>query len=107
MKILLDESIPRKLKADFGTEHEVWTVKEKGWLGKKNGVLLKLMTDSCFQLFVTVDQNLPYQQNTKELPLTIIILCAPNNRRETLSKLIPKLLESVSGGNLESVIRIS
>jgi hypothetical protein len=40
MKILHDESLPRKLKLDFGIEHEVWTVKEKGWLGAKNGVLL-------------------------------------------------------------------
>jgi hypothetical protein len=33
MKILLDESLPRKLKNDFGTNHEVWTAKEKDWLG--------------------------------------------------------------------------
>ena len=65
MKILLDESLPRKLKNDFGTNHELWTVKEKGWLGQKNGALLKLMADDGFELFVTVDQNLPYQQNVE------------------------------------------
>jgi hypothetical protein len=43
MKILLDESLPRKLKNDFGNEHEVWTVRDRGWLGQKNGALLKLM----------------------------------------------------------------
>jgi hypothetical protein len=37
MKILLDESLPRKLKNDFGIDHEVWTVRDKGWLSKKNG----------------------------------------------------------------------
>jgi len=42
MKILLDESLPRKLKNDFGTEHEIWTVRDKGWLSKKNGELLDL-----------------------------------------------------------------
>jgi len=40
MKFLLDESLPRKLKNDFGIEHQVFTVREKGWLGKKNGDLL-------------------------------------------------------------------
>jgi predicted nuclease of predicted toxin-antitoxin system len=42
MKILLDESLPRKLKNDFGLEHQTWTVRDKGWLSKKNGELLKL-----------------------------------------------------------------
>ncbi len=62
MKILLDESLPRKLRNDFGAEHEVWTVRDKGWLGKKNGELLKLLVAESFNLFVTVDQNLSYQQ---------------------------------------------
>ncbi|WP_299288121.1 hypothetical protein [uncultured Mucilaginibacter sp.] len=43
MKILLDENLPKKLKADFGTEHEVKTVRDMGWLGKKNGELLGLI----------------------------------------------------------------
>ena len=106
MKILLDESLPRKLKNDFGTKHEVWTVRDKGWLGQKNGALLRLMIDNDFDLFVTVDKNLPYQQNLNRLPLTIFVLCAVNNRRETLSKLIPKLFDRAAQGNLENVIEI-
>ena len=43
MKILLDENLPKKLKADFGIEHEVKTVRDMGWLGKKNGELLGLI----------------------------------------------------------------
>src|SRR6185437_4705383 len=74
MKILLDESLPRKLRNDFGDEHDVWTVRDKGWLGKKNGELLKLMIDSSFELFITLDRNLPYQQNLDRLPLTICVL---------------------------------
>lgn len=65
MKILLDESLPHKLRNDFGTEHEVWTVRDKGWLGKKNGELLRLLIDNNFEIFVTVDRNLPYQQTWK------------------------------------------
>ena len=75
MKILLDESLPRKLKDDFGTEHEVWSVRDKSWLGKKNGALLKLMLEENFELFVTVDQNLPYQQNVAASLNDICTLC--------------------------------
>ena len=106
MKILLDESLPRKLIEDFGTENEVWTVRDKGWLGKKNGDLLKLMIDDNFEMFVTVDRNLPYQQNLIRFPLTIFVLCAVNNRRETLAKLIPQVFDRIKHGNLENVIEI-
>lgn len=107
MKILLDESLPRKLRSDFGSEHEVWTVRDKGWLGKKNGELLKLMIADNFQLFITVDKNLPYQQNLDRLPLTIFVLNAKDNRRSSLQKLIPLLFERINIGNLQNVIEIS
>ncbi|MEX8547238.1 MAG: DUF5615 family PIN-like protein [Mucilaginibacter sp.] len=106
MKILLDESLPRKLKYDFGEEHEVLTVRDMGWLGKKNGKLLKLMTDNRFELFITVDRNLPYQQNLQRLPLTIIVLRAKNNTRETLKRLVPGIFIRVAEGNLQNVIEI-
>ena len=54
MKILLDESLPRKLKNDFGITHDVWTVRDKDWLGQKNGALLKLMVEDNFEIFVTI-----------------------------------------------------
>ncbi|WP_299287520.1 DUF5615 family PIN-like protein [uncultured Mucilaginibacter sp.] len=107
MKILLDESLPRKLKYDFGEEHEVRTVRDMLWLGKKNGELLKLMTDNNFELFITVDRNLPYQQNLQRLPLTIIVLRAKNNTRQTLKILVPKIFLRVSEGNLQNVIEVS
>ena len=107
MKILLDESLPRKLRYDFGEEHEVLTVRDQGWLGKKNGELLRLMIEGQFELFVTVDRNLPYQQNLERLELTIFVLCAVDNRRETLSLLVPKIFAKLEEGNLQNVIEIS
>ncbi len=62
------------------------------------------MVDDGFEIFVTVDRNLPYQQNLQRLPLTIFVLCAIDNRRETLASLIPKLFERLSQGNLQNVI---
>lgn len=107
MKILLDESLPRKLRADFGEDHLVQTVRERGWLGKKNGELLSLMTENNFNLFVTVDRNLRFQQNLQKLSITIVVLCAVNNRRETLQKLISKMFETINENNTNTVIEIS
>ena len=107
MKILLDESLPRKLKNDFGTNHDVYTVRDMKWLGFKNGELLKLMIENTFDLFITVDRNLPYQQNLERLPLTIFVLCAYDNRRETLQQLIPKIFERIASGELENLIEVS
>lgn len=106
MKILLDESLPRKLRYDFDQEHEIWSVRDKSWLGKKNGELLKLMVQEQFEIFVTVDRNLPYQQNVTRLPLTIFVLCAFNNRRDTLKILIPKIFDRIAQGNLENIVEI-
>ena len=106
MKILLDESLPRKLRYDFGLENEIWSVRDKGWLGKKNGELLRLMKEEQFEMFVTVDRNLPYEQNLQRLPVTIFVLCAFNNRRDTLKKLIPKIFERISQGITTGIIEI-
>lgn len=107
MKILLDESCPRKLRANFGNGHEVWTVRDKGWLGQKNGALLALMAADGFQLFVTVDRNMPYQQNLDKLPIPIFVLCAKDNRRETLAALIPKIFSRLaSDEQLQNVTEI-
>lgn len=107
MKILLDESLPRKLKNSFDETHEVWTVRDKGWLSKKNGVLLKLMNDDGFQLFVTADRNLQYQQNLENLSLTIAVLCGSDNRLITLQGLIPLMFKRITEGILPKVIEIS
>ncbi len=56
---------------------------------------------------ILLDRNLTYQQNLKRLPLTIIILCAINNRVETLHKLIPKVFDRLAQGDLQNVIEIS
>ena len=106
MKILIDESLPRKLKVYFGIIHDVFTVRDMNWLGKKNGELLRLMTEANFDYFVTVDKNLPYQQNLERLPVTIFVLCAFDNRRETLKKMIPLIFERIMKGNLQNLIEI-
>ena len=107
MKILLDESLPIKLKVDFEDEHEVYTVRDKGWLGQKNGALLQLIVAERFDLFVTVDKNLRFQQNLDNLPITISVLISKDNRLQTLRNLISKLLLRLSEGPFPRVIEIT
>lgn len=78
MKVLLDECVPRKLRLEL-TEHAVLTVTEHGWSGIKNGKLLAL-AETEFEVFLTVDQNLKYQQNLKAFNIGVILLLARNNR---------------------------
>jgi hypothetical protein len=101
MKILLDERLPRKLRNSFGAPHEVWNVRDKGWLGRKNGVLLKSLIEDGFEVFITSDRNLQYEQNIVRLSNTIFVLCAKDNRLKTLQELIPKVIEKTEPGELK------
>ena len=94
MKVLLDECVPRKLKREL-TDHEVLTVTKRGWSGIKNGNLLALAAPE-FDVFLTVDQNLKYQQNLKNFSIGIILLVARNNRLKTLLPLMPEVREALS-----------
>jgi len=94
MRILLDESLPQRLSGEF-PGHAVQTVAEKGWSGVKNGDLLRLAAPE-FDVFITADQNLQFQQNLSALPLTVIVLVAPNNKLETLRPLIPEVIARLS-----------
>jgi predicted nuclease of predicted toxin-antitoxin system len=106
MKILLDENLPKQLKADFGPNYDVRTVSDMGWLGKKNGELLGLMVFNGFDFFVTIDKNLRYQQNLNRMELKIFLLLAINNRRETLQALVEKIKDKIREGNLQKVNEI-
>jgi predicted nuclease of predicted toxin-antitoxin system len=106
MKILLDESLPTKLCEYIIEEHHVFTVRDMNWLGKKNGELLLLIIENNFEVFVTADRNLPYQQNLKDIPFTIAIFRGINNRQQTYINLIPKLLEILRQPELPKVIEV-
>ena len=78
MRLLLDESVPVRLRRSLPS-HSVKTVIEMGWGGVKNGSLSALAAKE-FDAFLTVDKNLPYQQNVANLPVAVIVLEAyPTN----------------------------
>ncbi len=107
MKILLDENLPRQLKADFGSDYDVKTIRDIGWLGKKNSELLGLLVFNGFDFFITIDKNLRYQQNLDRIELKIFLLLAINNRRGTLQILVEKIKEKINEGNLQKLTEIT
>lgn len=93
MKVLLDECIDRRLDRDIAG-HDVKTVPQMGWAGIKNGDLLTL-AEKQFEVFVTVDRNLSFQQNLPNYNIAVIVLCCHSNRLQDLHLLVPELLNSL------------
>ena len=90
MRILLDECVDRRLARDM-SGHEVVTVPAAGWAGVKNGELLS-RAEREFDVFVTVDGNLPYQRDISAYSIAVIVLRAPSNRLVDLRRLVPQLI---------------
>ena len=89
MKILLDECIDRRLAKDI-EGHEVVTVPQAGWAGIQNGELLR-RAQKQFDVFVTVDRNLSFQQHLSQFSIAVIVLQASTNRLKDLRPLVPQL----------------
>ncbi len=87
MRILLDECVPRPLQEEL-PGHDVRTVQEMGWAGKKNGELLSVMAGAGFDVLLTVDRRLRYQQNLTRTPVAVIVLVAASNRLSDLTPLM-------------------
>ncbi len=90
MRVLLDENLPRGLASEL-TGHEVTTVQAAGWAGTKNGELLR-RADTRFDVLMTMDRNLRYQQNLSALRLSILIVRARSNRMVHLRPLVGRIL---------------
>lgn len=105
MKIFFDHCVDRRLSRLL-PEHEVWTAYKKGWSALKNGELL-LRVEAEFEVFLTIDQNLRYQQNLSRRSLKFIVLVAQNNQYETLAPLIPKVKEALTKMRSGELIEVS
>jgi hypothetical protein len=92
--VLLDECVPRRLRHELAPL-EVRTVPEMGWAGKKNGELLRHAA-SQFDVLVTTDQRLSYQQTVARLSIAVIVLVARRNKLEHLIPLIPELKQMLA-----------
>ncbi len=84
-------AIDRKFAKEF-VDHEIKTVPQMGWAGIKNGQLLTLAETTEFDVFITVDRNLSFQQNLLQFEIAVIVLQTPSNRLADIKPLAPKIL---------------
>ncbi len=93
MKVLLDECVDWRLSRRI-IGHDVKTAQQMGWTTIKNGELLALASQQ-FDVFVTVDRNLSFQQNFAAVSIKVVVLAAKTNKLADLEPLVPALLEAI------------
>lgn len=93
MRVLIDECLPKKLKHEVSADL-IRTVPEMGWASTKNGLLMRL-AETEFDVILTNDQNLEYQQNLKLLNLAVVVLVARTNDIIDMRPLMPAANEAL------------
>jgi predicted nuclease of predicted toxin-antitoxin system len=94
MRILLDESVPRRF-GNLLLGHSVTTVQRRGWSGIENGKLLAL-AQTEFDVLITADKGMEYQQNQDVLPIAILVVRAPSNRLQDLERGVQSVLAALA-----------
>jgi hypothetical protein len=93
VNVLLDECVDWRLSRSI-VGHDVKTARQMGWSAIKNGELLALASQA-FDVFVTVDRNLSFQQNLATRSISVVVLRAKTNRLADLVPLVPSLLSAI------------
>ena len=101
MRVLFDECVDWRLLREIDG-HAVKTARQMGWNTIKNGELLALAAKE-FDVFVTVDRNLSFQQNVSALLIAVIVLRARSNRLADLRWLLPDLLAAIPAAKIGAV----
>jgi hypothetical protein len=96
MRVLLDECVPRKLKSGL-TGHECRTVPEEGLAGKRNGELLSLAEKAGFDVFLSVDRGIEFQQNLQSRRIAVLLVSSPSSRLSDLLPHVSEILERLEG----------
>jgi hypothetical protein len=104
VRIFVDECVDWRLARDIAG-HEVKSARQMGWIAIKNGELLALAANA-FDVFVTVDRNLSFQQNVPEFAIAVVVLRARSNRLADLRLLVPDLLAIIPAARRGTVTYI-
>ena len=78
----------------------------RSWAGKRNGDLLELALAAGFEILVTGDKNLEFQQNLENSGLVLVVLVAPSNKLEDLLPRIPGALAAITAATPGEVVRV-
>ena len=95
MKILLDECVTKRLKK-YLEEFEVFTVSELELSGIKNGKLMTYCSQNGFDILLTIDKNLMFQQNLDKFPVTIVVFNCFTSKIEDLVSFVPSFKTQVN-----------
>jgi hypothetical protein len=104
VRVLLDENLPLEFAADI-VGHSVATVRGLGWSGTKNGELMRRAASVC-DILVTMDRNLPHQQNIPALSFGVIVVYARSNRLVDLRPITSELLSVIATTAPGSWVRV-
>ena len=91
-RVLLDENLPQKLRLSL-SGHNVETVAYRGWAGISNGALIRAAEQAAFDVMVTADQGLNFQQNLKGRKLAIIVLST--NKDSLVIESAPRIVVAI------------
>lgn len=105
MRLLLDESLPRSRGREL-SPHAVRTVAQLGWAGITNGALLRRAAAEGFDVPLTADRNLEYQQNLPSISIAVVALIARSNRAHDLLPLVPEILSALTTARPGEVLRL-
>jgi len=104
VRVLLDESLPRPLAKQI-VGHDARTVSQMKWTRLSNGALLHQAATE-FDVLLTADQNIEFQQNLAKLPIAVVVLVAESNRLESLEPLVPSVLKVLEGLEPKTLLRV-
>ena len=102
MRILFDQGVPAPLRQHL-PEHSIDTAAERGWGTVTNGQLLDLAEAGGYELLITTDQSMRYQQNLTELPFGVLVLMATAwpNVRQRVETIRSAIVTTVPGAATE------
>jgi predicted nuclease of predicted toxin-antitoxin system len=95
LKVLLDENLPQDLRY-FLPGHDVFTVGYMGWASTKNGQLLSLAEAANFDVMLTKDSGVEYQQHLATLPISIVVIRSKTNKLDDIRPLLPELISKLA-----------
>ena|ERR1022692_133588 len=105
MRLLIDECVDERLRLLF-SPYDCQTARFANLAGLKNGRLLEAAEDAGFDVLITVDQNIPDQQNLTGRKISLVIPCGPTNRLRDLTPLVPATISALSSIGRGDVVKI-
>ncbi|PSQ74758.1 MAG: hypothetical protein BRD34_00030 [Bacteroidetes bacterium QH_6_64_77] len=106
MKILLDHNIPHELRPLFPEDHDVYTTQYLGWSGYEDDQLLEAAVEASFSVVITLDRNLPHQQDLRAYDIGIIVLAVHPVTASHLEEQLDRVIEALphAASERESVV---